>query len=210
MCSAEVPLDAVSKEWRSVLPSMAINPLGGLGEARHEAMKARAGIAPDRARRNTRLKVSWLGMPCSSFRNCRRNSSFLARRNSPCPPPFDRRQRPCTARSPGSPADRAVRHCRSADPQDPQSTPQSLPSPPPPVKPDQTRVESSSRQNHKHLHTCQSNSKCDSPGASSPRLSVRAVYVTRARAHKRTSVRDSIQPSIITVWPFAKSQREQF
>ena len=73
-CRAEPPV-ARSKERRSVLPSIATTPSVA---AAKRCMKPRkqAWNLTGSSSRNTRLKVSWLGMPWRKRGNCRRNGPF--------------------------------------------------------------------------------------------------------------------------------------
>src|SRR3954467_6667563 len=66
---------ARSKERRSVLPSIAITPWAASAKPSMNCRKQAWNFA-GLSRRNTRLKVSWLGIPCRSCRNCRRNGSL--------------------------------------------------------------------------------------------------------------------------------------
>src|SRR5215210_7651691 len=64
-----------SKERRSVLPSIATTPCKVSAKRCMKRVKQASNGAGSRSR-NTRLKVSWLGMPCRKRRNCRRNGSL--------------------------------------------------------------------------------------------------------------------------------------
>src|SRR3954470_5577490 len=66
---------ARSKERRSVLPSMAITPWAASAKPSMNCRKQSWNFAGS-SRRNTRLKVSWLGIPGRSCRNWRRNGSW--------------------------------------------------------------------------------------------------------------------------------------
>src|SRR3954467_6545262 len=74
MCSGDLPA-ARSKERRSVLPSIATTPCKVSAKRCMKRVKQASNGAGSRSR-NTRLKVSWLGMPCRKRRNCRRNGSW--------------------------------------------------------------------------------------------------------------------------------------
>jgi len=79
MCSADLPL-AVSNERRSTLPSIATTPWQASANPAMKRWKQWRNCSAS-SRRNNRLKVSWLGAPCSNLRKPRRNPS-LARANS--------------------------------------------------------------------------------------------------------------------------------
>ncbi len=73
-CSGVV-LRPRSKAPRSALPSTETTPLICWAKAAMNSRNA-ASKANGSRMRNTRLNVSWLGIPCSSPRNCRSNPSF--------------------------------------------------------------------------------------------------------------------------------------
>ena len=79
-----------------VLPSIATTPSRAAAKRSMNRTKQARNGAGSR-RRNTRLNVSWLGMPCRRRRNCRRNGS-LPRRTAPCPNSPRRRTAWCTVR----------------------------------------------------------------------------------------------------------------
>src|SRR5271169_2411606 len=72
MWSGDLPL-ALSKERRNTLPSMAMTPWQACENLPMNFWKQALNCSGSR-RRNTREKVSWLGNPFSSFRNCRRET----------------------------------------------------------------------------------------------------------------------------------------
>ena len=64
-----------SKAPRNALPSIATTPRKFFANSPMNCRKA-ASNATGSSKRNTRLNVSWLGIPCSRRRNCRNNGSL--------------------------------------------------------------------------------------------------------------------------------------
>jgi hypothetical protein len=144
---------ARSKERHSAFPSIAIASRAAAAKSFVKRRKQTWNCARS-SRRNTRLKVSWLGMPRRSRRNWRRNLSFVRPHNA-CRsrPPLRTAWR--RGRLSGSRADHAARYPR-ADPLVRRNTPQTAPRDPRPPNP-LVRI-------HPQDVSLRPEVKCDSPG----------------------------------------------
>ncbi len=122
MCRGE-PLAAVSNECRSVLPSTVTTPWQ-LRAKRCMKVAKQARNASQSSRRNTRLKVSWLGTLCGRLRNCLRKACSNCPNKATSGTALAAAVHSAQGRSAGFPKAGGAWRCRYAGPQALEKPPQ--------------------------------------------------------------------------------------